>query len=418
MSPTTPYDIQADGPTRHGPRKRRKVTRSKLGCLTCRRRKKLCDMEHPTCSACVRLGKVSAIRVPNLSLRGCFAVALTFFFQECEWPDESSSSSRITPVPSHPDPPRPSPGGKQPPSSRPSLHAHHADSTTTVDDFTEIFGGIDALNHIPTPPHSSTFFPMFANNMSLDTTFDRSGIGAGMVHQQGLLGDRVGIGTTSAGGGSGVPGDNGHGANEGHWDASSILDSLFNPNLDEATLQFWTSGFLNQDNNHASSNPGPTAPIFSFSQPPPLASHHSGGLADQDNVSLSIASTTDDALLRYHLSTIVPLLSMGDSASDAFISLVDAHRADVLGQALQTALHALAARHCANKGEMQHEVLSQKKEEMARETVLAKANEWEMGVGEQWSKDDKWTLLAGLLVLVRVKVSDRASRLCVTRTES
>lgn len=36
-------------------RKRRKVTRSRLGCLTCRKRRKLCDMTKPICQACTRL---------------------------------------------------------------------------------------------------------------------------------------------------------------------------------------------------------------------------------------------------------------------------------------------------------------------------------------------------------------------------
>ncbi|ORY27123.1 fungal-specific transcription factor domain-domain-containing protein [Naematelia encephala] len=36
-------------------RKRRKVTRSKSGCLTCRKRRKLCDMIKPACGACSRL---------------------------------------------------------------------------------------------------------------------------------------------------------------------------------------------------------------------------------------------------------------------------------------------------------------------------------------------------------------------------
>lgn len=48
-------------------RKRRKVTRSRLGCLTCRKRRKLCDMAKPVCQACTRL-KI-----------------------QCSWPSESAS---------------------------------------------------------------------------------------------------------------------------------------------------------------------------------------------------------------------------------------------------------------------------------------------------------------------------------------
>ena len=39
-------------------RKRRKVTRSRAGCLTCRKRRKLCDMAKPDCGACERLRMV------------------------------------------------------------------------------------------------------------------------------------------------------------------------------------------------------------------------------------------------------------------------------------------------------------------------------------------------------------------------
>jgi hypothetical protein len=53
------YDLAADGPTRHGPRKRRKITRSKSGCLHCRRRKKRCDMTRPVCESCSKLQVVS-----------------------------------------------------------------------------------------------------------------------------------------------------------------------------------------------------------------------------------------------------------------------------------------------------------------------------------------------------------------------
>ena len=40
-------------------RKRRKVTRTRAGCLTCRQRRKACDMVKPECGACLRLKKVS-----------------------------------------------------------------------------------------------------------------------------------------------------------------------------------------------------------------------------------------------------------------------------------------------------------------------------------------------------------------------
>lgn len=49
-------------------RKRRKVTRTRSGCLTCRRRRKACDMVKPECGACLRLKKVCPLRGPKLYL--------------------------------------------------------------------------------------------------------------------------------------------------------------------------------------------------------------------------------------------------------------------------------------------------------------------------------------------------------------
>jgi hypothetical protein len=40
-------------------RKRRKVVRSRAGCLICRKRRKACDMTKPQCGTCVRLKMVS-----------------------------------------------------------------------------------------------------------------------------------------------------------------------------------------------------------------------------------------------------------------------------------------------------------------------------------------------------------------------
>lgn len=53
-------DAKADGTAR----KRRKVTRSRAGCLTCRKRRKLCDMAKPDCGACERLRMVRVMCKP------------------------------------------------------------------------------------------------------------------------------------------------------------------------------------------------------------------------------------------------------------------------------------------------------------------------------------------------------------------
>ncbi|TYJ53754.1 hypothetical protein B9479_005592 [Cryptococcus floricola] len=56
---------QGDGQDDTEPgRKRRKVTRSRLGCFTCRKRRKLCDMGKPVCQACTRL-KMECVYPPD-----------------------------------------------------------------------------------------------------------------------------------------------------------------------------------------------------------------------------------------------------------------------------------------------------------------------------------------------------------------
>jgi hypothetical protein len=55
-SPVRAESVVIDAPDTG--RKRRKVTRSRLGCLTCRKRRKLCDMTKPFCNACSRLKMV------------------------------------------------------------------------------------------------------------------------------------------------------------------------------------------------------------------------------------------------------------------------------------------------------------------------------------------------------------------------
>jgi hypothetical protein len=68
-------------------RKRRKVTRTRSGCLTCRQRRKACDMAKPECGACLRLKKVSICNDFVTSVK-------LITHKECCWPDLSSSIRR------------------------------------------------------------------------------------------------------------------------------------------------------------------------------------------------------------------------------------------------------------------------------------------------------------------------------------
>ena len=141
--------------------------------------------------------------------------------------------------------------------------------------------------------------------------------------------------------------------------------------------------------------------------PPPLVPIYTPPI---DPELTSAASTSDETLLRYHHTTILPLITTVEASLDTFAALCESQRHTSIGQGLQNALFALSARHLANKGEMRHEVSSQKKEDQAREKLFAKVAEWEMGVGVQWDRDEKWALTAGLLTLIRVKVGSMFAR--------
>ena len=71
-APSTPGSPPESGPP--GSKKRAKVTRSKDGCLCCRKRRKRCDMERPDCSACQRLRLVS-VHSGRACLLGCRPVS-------------------------------------------------------------------------------------------------------------------------------------------------------------------------------------------------------------------------------------------------------------------------------------------------------------------------------------------------------
>lgn len=83
--------------------------------------------------------------------------------------------------------------------------------TTTIDDFHQIFGGMPT-NAIPTPPS----YPLYGTGLvSGGITGDQTGVEAETIEQN-IFGGRAYA--------------------EATWDASSILEDLFNPNIDEVSM--------------------------------------------------------------------------------------------------------------------------------------------------------------------------------------
>jgi hypothetical protein len=80
---------QTLGPDSKEPgRKRRKVVRSRAGCLVCRKRRKACDMTKPQCGTCVRLKMVSQRPLCGETYQ-----------QDCCWPSGKPNEASRNPAP-------------------------------------------------------------------------------------------------------------------------------------------------------------------------------------------------------------------------------------------------------------------------------------------------------------------------------
>lgn len=82
-SPTADDSLDGLSTSARGARKqriRRKVSRTRTGCLTCKSRRKRCDMTRPCCGDCTRLNLVGVTyHHSGVSLN-------SQLIQECEWP--------------------------------------------------------------------------------------------------------------------------------------------------------------------------------------------------------------------------------------------------------------------------------------------------------------------------------------------
>ncbi|KAK8858954.1 hypothetical protein IAR55_003185 [Kwoniella newhampshirensis] len=366
-------------------RKRRKVTRSKSGCLTCRRRRKLCDMAKPQCGACVRLTL------------------------DCSWPEEDAirparRRSQPTAPSSHPQPAIPTlmtlpflpQAATHTPSRSSSLGINHSDRayargtsvSGTMEDFVGIFGDVDGgMGH----------------NMNGTTTFTDANT---TTSDTGLI-------DWLAGGGS----------------------------LDEATLQLWAADCLavpttqtfNAFDSLNSVLLQPTPPSNGNVDPPlTLASAElarSGSRSRSRNGSRRTSrspthrndtptGSSQTALLNYFHESLSRLVSCtGDAAPSAFEAFTKLANMTVgrgpAGQGLHLSILAWTGRHMVNRGLMKYEAVSEKFSAQATNLVNermahlfdGRGNERMAQGDESQDKDtEKMTLLAASLMLMQFKV--------------
>ncbi|KAK6910371.1 hypothetical protein I203_104403 [Kwoniella mangroviensis CBS 8507] len=393
-------------------RKRRKVTRSKLGCLTCRKRRKLCDMMKPTCGACTRLQL------------------------DCNWPPEeparparrrSQQSSVLSPSPSIANPPPTMAAATthpfaQPPDPRLPFMVPSNDSlssipaTNTMDDFVGIFGTIDGNQNATTSGNVNS------------------------VNGTNILSNAIG---------------NHHLPNNDHLESgdTSLLDWLSGGgNLDEATLQLWAadclavpttqtfnafdslnSVLLQQtppshpdpvidptliSSNGNNGEAGPSAPRPAQSRTASRRQSHSPSYRGSGTPPIN--SQTD--LLNYFHESLSRLVSCtGESAPSAFESFtklanMTAGRGPA-GQSLHLSILAWAARHMVNRGLAKYEAVSEKFSLQATTHLDNRMNQLfdkrgkekaqnSSGDGaEHHDKDtEKMTLLAAALMIMQFKI--------------
>ncbi|WVQ77263.1 hypothetical protein IAR50_006947 [Cryptococcus sp. DSM 104548] len=378
-------------------RKRRKVTRSRLGCFTCRKRRKLCDMEKPVCQACTRL-KMECVYPPDGGAKP---------------PDDlRRKSDPVNPV-------------------KARAHTPYAPNA-------HIYPG--QTNHAPHLSPRQAYDPgrhvaeSMARSTSTSNTMDD------FVNIFGEIGDTRGGGMTMGGptGGIGFSGQMLPPPDPGLADWFGGGSSL-----DEATLQLWAADCLavpttQTFNAFESLNSllQPTPP----SQDPPdptgvssslqleesrtgsgTTSHSRPGSrrpspsrsSDRDTPT----TTSQTALLNYFHESLARLVSCtGDTAPSAFEAFTKlANMTAGVGpasQGLHLSILAWAARHMVNRGLVKYEAVSEKFSGQATRLVdrrmaeLFDSNGAETaGSVEEEDRDREYmTLLAAAVMLMQFKI--------------
>ncbi|KGB74687.2 transcriptional activator [Cryptococcus deuterogattii R265] len=396
-------------------RKRRKVTRSRLGCLTCRKRRKLCDMTKPICQACTRL-KI-----------------------ECSWPSETTSK-----------PPRSS---SQRQSQTPAISESPSVPPTNLDNMSHSIspymshGPTSAILPYPyTPSRAPAPSTITTGLLSASNTLEDFTRIFGHIEE-----DRVGlqmdgqtvqpytIHNVSAVPGADIPGLNAE---------TELMDWLNGScSLDESTLQLWAADCLAVPTTQTfnafdslNSLLQPTPPSHDHveaSQPAP--SHHPSecqpprptshpGSARQSPPHFHSPSRRSDratptnqsqtALLHYFHDSLARLVSCTEDASsnafEAFTKLSNMTAGQgAAGQGLHLSILAWAARHAVNKGLVKYEAASEKFSSQSttlvdtrmRDLFDGDGNERRSGEVPGHEKDREYmTLLAANLMLMQFKI--------------
>ncbi|WVF71737.1 hypothetical protein IAT40_006545 [Kwoniella sp. CBS 6097] len=400
-------------------RKRRKVTRSKLGCLTCRKRRKLCDMNKAVCGACERL---------NL---------------ECSWPVEDTRratrrQSQVSASASASSPATSQQGSSSlsttlpplPPDIRHQIHLgqQHLSRThptsNTMDDFVGIFGSIDG---------SSATAPPIMNGHSGLTGTSNVNVNTGLVD--------AGFGQATLGLAGGV-------------EDTGLIDWLSGGgNIDEATLQLWAADCLavpttqtfNAFDSLNSVLLQPTPPQDSHIDPSILAPLYEGALGANlpQNVangksrpgsrrgSRSPSRTGSDTppgrsqadVLKYFHENLSRLVSItGESAPSAFESFTQLANMTAgqgeAGKGLHLSILAWAARHMVNRGLAKYEAVSEKFSSQSMSLINARMEALfdrkgnpkipsETSRSSDTARDldtEKMTLLAAAIMIMQFKI--------------
>ncbi|WWC61542.1 uncharacterized protein I303_104126 [Kwoniella dejecticola CBS 10117] len=392
-------------------RKRRKVTRSKLGCLTCRKRRKLCDQNKPNCGACGRLQL------------------------ECNWPpdDTPRQPSRR----SRPSNPPLSPSIVNPPalSIQPAPSIANLLSQTDDPPHPFMMGSSDAMRSFPVTNTMDDFVGIFGN---VD--------GGNSNHQQNGLPHNLNINPPTSSDAATLldPSIDPHISNNNmpSNDDTGLLDWLSgNGNLDEATLQLWAAdclavptaqtfnAFDSLNSVLLQQTPPSTNPVIDPSIIAPVANQESGPMrpirsrTGSRRPSRSPSGDTPPgssqaAVLNYFHESLSRLVSCtGESAPSAFESFtklanMTAGRGPA-GQSLHLSILAWAARHMVNRGLAKYEAVSEKFSVQATNHLDTRmdqlfdkrGNERTAAIADHHDKDtEKMTLLAAALMIMQFKI--------------
>ncbi|ORY35758.1 fungal-specific transcription factor domain-domain-containing protein [Naematelia encephala] len=346
--------------------KRRPVTRSRAGCLTCRKRRKLCDMSRPECHACKRLSMV------------------------CVWP----AIRHIASDPAHGRQPeltfssQASPSNPFEPSPTSSSHEHHLSPGTIShrNHQSSLFAVDGTANLTGSEQGGITIgFPLTPNLRFRGPAEPLSMPGPSTILALGNVSTQV-------------------------MDTFPEQDMGFGDSnmfpLDDATLQLWAADCLPSLGDVQASNPFDALSSILF-PPNPVPSSSIQIMAASPPPSPTLTNTeSHNAMLHHYKESLSSLVScsgeQAPNAFDAFTTMANAAMSSPAGQGLHLSILAWAGRHMVNQGQPKYEAVSERLGSQAAQIIMEK-----LGNGRDPAKMEEQellTLFAGLLMLVQFKI--------------